>query len=383
MTRGMATTRAALTDQDIRTLVKGATPDERAAAARKLCGTMDREPMTEDDRALAAEILRVMAADAAELVRRALVETLKHSAIIPRDVALRLARDVESISLPMLEVSPAFSDEDLAEIVRLGGPVRQLAIAKRPELNAPVTEALAEHGSERAVAAACANEQAQFAEATLKKVLDRFERSERVLTAVAYRAALPMAITERLITLVSGQVREHLLSAQSVSAEAALEVAMGSAERATVDLVDQAGRAGDLKAFVAHLHAEKRLSSSLLLRALAHGHMAFFEWGVAELAGVPHHRTWLMIHDAGPLGLRAIYERAGLPARLFPAFRAAVDTYHSMEFDGGPKDRERFQERMLQRFLTQPQAVAREDVDYLLDRMNRVAVETRAAPQTA
>ena len=30
-----------------------------------------------------------------------------------------------------------------------------------------------------------------------------------------------------------------------------------------------------------------RLSASLLLRALAHGHMTFFEWGMAELAGVP------------------------------------------------------------------------------------------------
>lgn len=80
-----------------------------------------------------------------------------------------------------------------------------------------------------------------------------------------------------------------------------------------------------------------------------------------------------MIHDAGPLGLRAIYERAGLPARLFPAFRAAVDTFHAMEFDGGLKDRERFQERMLQRFLTQPDTAAREDVDYLLDRMDWVA----------
>ena len=84
-----------------------------------------------------------------------------------------------------------------------------------------------------------------------------------------------------------------------------------------------------------------------------------------------------MIHDAGPLGLRAIYERAGLPARLFPAFRAAVDTFHSMEFDGGARDPERFQERMLQRFLTQPQSAGREDVDYLLDKMDQISRQAR------
>lgn len=379
----MATTRTALTDHDIRTLVKGATPDERALAARKLCANMQRAPLSDEDRALAADILRVMAADAAELVRAALAETLKSSPVVPRDVALRLARDVESVCLPLLAFSPAFSDADLAEIVRLGGPVRQAAIAKRPTLSRTVTDSLAEHGGERALATACANPGAEFGEDGLKRIVERFEASERVLTAIAYRKALPLSITERLITLVGDQVRAHLVTHHVVTAETALEIATGAAERATVELVDQVGRATDVKGLVSHLVAEGRLSASLLLRALAHGHMTFFEWGVAELAGVPHHRTWLMIHDAGPLGLRAIYERAGLPARIFPAFRAAVDTFHSMEFDGGARDQERFQERMLQRFLTQPQAAAREDVDYLLERMSRIADPAGAAAMSA
>jgi uncharacterized protein (DUF2336 family) len=382
----MSTTRAALTDEDIRTLVKGATPDERAVAAHKICRNIDRSVVTPADRDKAHEILRVMASDAAELVRRALAVTLKNSPNVPRDVALKLARDVESISLPILSASPAFTDEDLIEIVRLGGPVRQVVIAKRPRVSQAVTEAIVENGVERAVEAACANDNADFAERTLQKVIERFERSERVLAAVAYRQALPMSVTEKLIDMVSEQVRDHLINHQTLSPELALEIAMGAKERATIDLVDQAGRAADVKTFVAHLHKNERLTASLLLRALAHGHMTFFEWGIAELASVPHHRTWLMIHDAGPLGLRAIYERTALPARLFPAFRAAVDTYHSMEFDGGAKDRERFQERMLQRFLTQPANASRDDVEYLLEKMDRISQEARRgarAVQTA
>lgn len=375
----MATTRSALTDEDIRTLVKGATPDERALAARKLCTTMERTKLSDEDRALAADILRVMAADAAELVRKAIAEELRASDVVPRDVAVRLARDVESVCLPLLSFSPAFTDEDLAEIVRLGGPVRQVAIAKRPELSRAVTDSLAEHGGERAITTACANPGADFGEGGLQRIVDRFEASERVLAAVAYRNALPLAVTERLVGMVSLQVKQHLIGKLDLSAETALEIATGAAERATVDIVDQAGRTADVKGLVVHLNRERKLTASLLLRALAHGHMTFFEWGVAELAGVPHHRTWLMIHDAGPLGLRAIYERAGLPARLFPAFRAAVDTFHAMEFDGGARDQERFQERMLQRFLTQPQSAAREDVDYLLARMDRVGGEKPAA----
>jgi uncharacterized protein (DUF2336 family) len=379
----MSTTRSALTEGDIRTLVKGATADERAASAYKLCRAMEAQPLSDEERATAAEILRVMAADTAEMVRRALAVTLQSSPLVPRDVALKLARDIEGISLPILSFSPAFLDADLATIVRLGGPVRQLAIARRPTLSPTVTAAIAEHGSEKAVMAACANDNADFAEAALQAVMARFEAHENVLAAIAYRKVLPLSVSEKLVTLVGDQLRDHLITQHAVAPETALTIAAGSAERATVDLVDQAGRTADVRSFVNHLAASQRLTPSLLLRALAQGHMTFFEWGVAELAGVPHHRTWLMIHDAGPLGLRAIYERAGLPARLFPAFRAAVDTFHSLEFDGGARDLERFQQHMLQRFLTQPQSAAREDVDYLLDRMGQVSREARAEFEVA
>ncbi len=379
----MATMRSALTEEDVRTLVKGATPDERAAAARKICITIDRARLNDEDRKLAGEILRFMVGDAADLVRQALAQALKTSSVLPHDVALKLARDVEGVCLPMLAFSPAFSDTDLAEIVRLGGPVRQLAIARRPELSRTVTDSLCEYGSGRAVAVACANSSADFTESSLQRVVDRFGESEQVLAAVAFRQALPLSVTERLVTLVSDQVRDHLASSHSISPATALEIATGAAEQATVDLVDQAGRTADVKSFVAGLNTDGRLTASLLLWAVAHWHMTLFEWGVAELAGMPHHRTWLMIHDAGPLGLRAIYERAAMPARLFPAFRAAVDTYHAMESEGGAKDCKHFQERVLQRFLTQSQAAAREDVDYLLEKMGRTADQAREAVQEA
>jgi len=378
----MAISRAALTEADIRTLVRGATEDERAAAAHKLCRRVDAG--VEDwEKEAAAAILRLMAADAAELVRRALAVTLKSSPALPRDVALKLARDVDSVALPVLNFSPVFTDEDLAEIVRVSDVSKQLAVARRPQVPEAVAIALVEHGSEEAVKAACANDNAHFTEASLRAAVDRFSGSDAVKAAIAYRKALPLSISERLVLLVSDQVRQHLIDHHAISAEVALQVAMGAHERATVDLIDQAGRAADLRAFVAHLNRQERLTPSLMLRAVAHGAVDFFEWGMAELAGVPHHRTWLMIHDAGPLGLRAIYERAGLPARLFPAFKVAIDTYHGLQVEGLSGDVARFQERMLQRFLTQPHSAAREDVDYLIERMDQLGRKARLSATAA
>ena len=218
---------------------------------------------------------------------------------------------------------------------------------------------------------ACANDNAAFAESSLHKAIQRFANSQDLLAAVAYRRVLPLSVTERLVSMVGDKVRDHLINHHALSPELAVQVASGALERATIDLVDQAGRAADVEQFTKHLCEQGRMTPSLLLRALAHGHMSFFEWGLSELAKVPHHRSWLMIHDAGPLGLKAIYDRAGLPARLYQAFRAGVDTFHSVEFEGGGRDQRQFQDRMLERFLTQPSGAPREDVDYLLEKMDK------------
>ncbi|MHB8284321.1 MAG: DUF2336 domain-containing protein [Caulobacteraceae bacterium] len=374
-------TRIALTEADIRALVRGSSIDERATAAHKLCRRIDAG-LSEGDQGAATEVLRLMALDAAELVRRALAVTLKMSKALPRDIALLLARDVESVATPVLNFSPAFTDEDLAQIVEVSDDLKQLAVARRAVLSETVTSALVRHGSEQAVRAACANDNAAFSEASLKTAVDRFTDSQAIAVAMAYRKALPISISERLVAIVSDRVRQHLVDHHGVSAETALDVALGVQERATIDLVDQAGRASDLKAFTAHLHRQGRLTPSLLLRTLAHGHIDFLEWGLAELSGVPHHRTWLLIHDAGALGFLTIYQRAGLPEGLFSAFRIGLDTYHALMIEGMEMDRSRFQQRMLERFLTQDEAEDQEEVDYLLDRMDDLS-EDGLAPASA
>ncbi len=364
------------TPSDIRALVRGPTDDERAAVALKLCRKMDVE-LSRADRAAANEILRVMAGDAAELVRRALAVTLHASDVLPRDVALRLADDVASIATPVLTFSPAFSDADLAEIVRRADPARQVAVARRQTLSEGVTDVLAECGCEEAVATAAGNPGAAFSEHGLVISLDRFRTSQTVTRAVAYRDVLPAAVTEKLMHLVTEDVRRVLESRHGLSGSQAAALSTGARERATVDILDEIAAASDMETFVRHLHKQNRLTSSLLLRAATSGYMTFLEHGLAVLAAVPHHRAWLLIHDAGGLGFKAIFERSGLPQRMFTAFRIALDTFHVMGEDGKALDAETFQSQLLERFLTQAHGAPREDLDYLLDRLDLLNARRR------
>lgn len=373
----MTAYRARLTETDIRRLIKATDDDERAAAAHKLCRNMEKAELSGEDREAAQKILRLLANDAAELVRRAMAVTLKSSDLIPRDVARRLAADVDSVALPLINFSPAFSDEDLIEIVQAGSALRQVAVAGRPVVGRDVAAALAETGCELAVRTLAANDNADIAEAALGRCVDRFGTSPEIVAAIAYRQVLPLSVTERLVELASDAVREHLVTRHAVAPETAIRLSAFARERATVDLVDQASNHADLAAFVAGLNARRALNGSLLLRALARGQMAMFEYGMAELAGTPHARAWLMIHDAGPLGLKAIYDRAGLPPRLFQAFRAGVDTWRSLQAEGADTSGDDFRHQMLQRFLTHRPNAPREDLAYLMERLDQEPAPAR------
>ena len=62
----MTAYRARLTETDIRRLIKATDDDDRAAAAHKLCRSMERAELTGEEREAARKILRMLAHDAAD-----------------------------------------------------------------------------------------------------------------------------------------------------------------------------------------------------------------------------------------------------------------------------------------------------------------------------
>jgi uncharacterized protein (DUF2336 family) len=375
----IVTMRANLTDSDIRTLIKGPTDDARAHAAHKICRCIEEAQLSPEERAHAEGILAIMAEDAAVLVRRALAVALKNSPRLPHEIAVKLARDVETIALPIILNSPMLSDADLVEIVRTCPPAKQVAVASRESLSNVVTLAIAAHAVPEAVQRAVANDNAHFDEAGLATVLDRFAGVSSITSAMVRRDELPLTITEKLVSLVAGEAFDYLVNNHELPPQIAIDLAMGARERVTVDIIEQAVRQKDIARFVQQLNLNGRLSPSLLMRALCMGHVQFVEHAMAELAGMAHQRMWLMIHDSGPLGLKAAFERTGLPPRLFASFRAALEVYHSIEREGGPRDRVAFRRRMLERTLTLFQSIPKDDLDYLLEKLDA----TGSAPDRA
>ncbi|WP_084419241.1 DUF2336 domain-containing protein [Henriciella litoralis] len=382
----IASMRPQLSQQDIERLMKGETVDERAGIAHRLCRRIATDPLTDAERTNAEEIIRILAADAADLIRRTLAIALRNSPRLPREVALKLARDIESVALPVLEHSPSLTDQDLLDLVLAVNGAKQTAIAKREHVSPELCDVIADHATSDAVSALAKNNGARWTDRAFDRTVQRFGDDDTVKDALIAREHIPVHVAEKLVSLVSGQAFDMLVNRHELPAQLAIDLASGARERATVDLVEQADRSQDMGHFVHQLDLNGRLTNSLIMRALCLGQMKFVEYALAELAGLTHGKAWLLIHDAGPRGLASIFDRAGMPRKLLPAFKAAVNVFHETEIDGGPNDKARFRMRMIERVLTQFQAIPKGDLDYLLEKLDiyseqAAAMEAGTAPK--
>ena len=372
-----------LSQDDVLRLLKDPSGENRKEAAVKIASTYRAEDLTPDERAIAEDILRAMARDVETSVRAALSENLKEYAGLSHDIALTMANDVDSVALPVIRFSEVLSDVDLLEIVKTQSTEKQNAVARRPVVSEQVADALVDTGKEEVVATLVGNDGAAISDTTFEKVLDDFGKSEAVKTNMVHRQKLPIAVTERLVTLVSEKLREQLVSRHNISPEVATDLIIQSRERATLGILGDDATIMDVQALVSQLQANGRLTPSIILRALCLGDMEFFEVAVAVLAALPLGAARALIHDEGELGLPAVMGRAGLPDSLKPVFKAAVAVANETEYDGGENDRERFRARMLERILTHmedpAEGMGEENAEYLLERLCGIGVPTVTA----
>jgi uncharacterized protein (DUF2336 family) len=363
-----------LTEADVQRLMQSPSGDIRAETAEKVAFAFQTGVLSPTERQLAEAIFRVMMKDVEVMVREALARNLKASPDLPKDVALSLAKDVESVALPVLEFSMVLSDAELIEIVRSAGADKQTAIARRAEVSTAVAEALVDHGrTSGVVAALVANPGARLTEPLINKVIEKHGADIAVKNSLAHRSDLPVAIGERLVAAVSESLRDYLLTKKELTPDQAADLVLQARERATVALLPPGAKGNDVVDLVRQLRDHQRLTPSLILRALCLGDIGFFEAGLAVLSNTPIVNARALIHDEGKLGLQSLYARTDLPTALYPAFRTAFDMVRATEYDGGEKDRERFASKVIERVLTQYEDIDAENLDYLLKKLRQLA----------
>jgi hypothetical protein len=100
-----------------------------------------------------------------------------------------------------------------------------------------------------------------------------------------------------------------------------------------------------------------------------------FEESLADLSGISLSRVTRLVHDRRGAGFRAVYEKAGLPASAYPAFREAIATMQEDGFLGDPSGSARLKRRMIERVLMRCSSIEADEIAPLIMLLRRFATE--------
>ncbi len=366
-----------LTKADVEKLLNNPTVEARSETAAKVASAFGEKTLREAEREIAEDIFRVMVRDVEVRVREALSEHLQSCPDVPHDVALNLAQDVDSVSLPMLKSSEVLTDDDLIRIIQSNSETKQIAVAQRPKVSGHVAGALIETRNERAVAKLLSNSGADLDDDKLNRVMTDYHGSDLVSESLARRPNLPTAVAEQLVSALTRQLGAFLEEKADLPSDKVSNLLLQARERATMGLLSEGSTDAELETLIDQLHENDRLTPSIVLRALCMGDMRFFESAMGKRAGIPVQNARILIHDKGTLGLESIYLRATMPEELFEAVRVGVELSKEADYDCGDQDRERYIERMLERILTQcedpSERIGKADIEYLMTKLQELA----------
>ncbi|MGH7247217.1 MAG: DUF2336 domain-containing protein, partial [Pseudomonadota bacterium] len=255
-----------------------------------------------------------------------------------------------------------------------GVPVLQAAIASRDALPRSVAGVLAEVGAAEACLALLENRNADIAAFSVGRIAERHGDLGSVREALLARDDLPPATRHTLITKLSQTLAGFVAGRQWLKVDHALRIARESCEKMTVALAAEMPE-GEVGPLIRHLRESAQLNTGLILRALLSGNLVLFEEALAELAEIPVARVSGLIYDGAFAGLKALFEKAGLPASTYPAFKEAIEAMREGGFISEPGGAARLKQRMIERVLTRCESEDLGDVAPLITLLHRFATE--------
>ena len=300
-----------------RLLADDVAEEVRAELAAKIARLMPGLKARESDEAVALTLatLEVLARDSAVRVRAILADEIKHLDCVPRDIALRLAQDVDAlVAAPILEYSPLLSDADLMEIIA-GGQVQQIlaAVARRRPLGEEVADALVQSLDVSAVAALLVNPDAKMRKETLDRIVEEAETIESWHQPLVMRADLSARAIRRIGSFVGASLLEQLVSRGDLSD--ATRAHLNRRLRVRLEQNDEESGLDSAAQIVAAAKAQGTLDDGFVENAAAAGSRETVTLALAVLAQVPEATVRKILSQRGAKPVVALAWRAHLSMR--------------------------------------------------------------------
>ena len=377
--------------EDLLALARETSQHARASLADTLADVFSdgERVLSERERALMTDILQKLVRQVEWTVRRNLADRLARAAQAPAPLVRELAHDSAEVAAPVLLESPLLKDADLIAVVRHRTRQHQLAVAQRPDVSEPVSDALVETGDQDVIVTLLRNPTARISEATTTYLAEQAKSLDRLQEPLIAREELGPELARRLYWYVSAALRQRILTNHAIS-EAELDDALedvvaelaARGDHREQPLDHRNGAAWDLADRIAEARG---IDAGIVLKALRAGEMPLFEALFGRFTGLRPPRLHYAIYE-GNGRMLAVIARAMDIARsdFVPLY---LLTRH--EDRDGRDDADSNLWRVLQLFDTVPRSAARtllhrwcRDPDYI-DAIEQIEAYQGGAPRYA
>jgi uncharacterized protein (DUF2336 family) len=270
------------------------------------------------ERELMRDILRRLTQDVEMAIRIALAERLADEVNTPHDLILMLVDDKIEVARPLILRSPLLTDTDMLHLIAQYGVAHQEAIAQRPHIAEPVTDALVACNAETVLGALVRNATARISESGYATLVEKSRAFTSLQEPLAQRSDLPPACATRMCEWVSDALKTFITNNYAVSA-ASIEKAINHAETQVKSEARpvQPSSTDSAAKLVEKLASSGQLKAGFLMRVLHQGQMELFDLALARLLDMPVQRLRGVFYSDGPKNVALCCRAVGIDRSVF------------------------------------------------------------------
>ncbi len=370
----------------LQTLAREATTASRSELAKSVVGLFGNPiyELSDDARKMAYEILHTIVRDIEMATRQEIGRRLAERPDVPRDLIRFLANDAIEVAFPVLVKSGLLDDADLIEVINSHTLEHALAVAARPALSPPVTDALVATDAEDVIVEVLKNPGAEFSPRTFTDLVEKSRQRRPLREPILMRREMTPELARRMFLWVTAALREHILSRFPFDRDAINQLCdqIASEEIENFMAVNKAGKGDFSKKLPALVKEKGRLTPEMLVLALREGDVSTFNGILIRLAEIPTHLVDRLLFDPTGRGLAVACKSLGAGKIAFSSIFALAQKIRG-EVDGLVKHRLRVASEFFDQLSRQDAAEVvdqwRKGADYVAS-MQVLGERMRVAP---
>lgn len=270
------------------------------------------------ERELMREILRRLTRDVEMAIRIALAQRLAEDSTAPHDLILLLVDDSIEVARPLIINSPLLTEGDVLKLIAESGIGHQEAVAGRPNIGIPVTDALAKSDHESVLVALVRNATARISSQSYETLVTKSRAITGLQEPLIKRPDLPPQLASNMCEWVSDALKTYIKTNYKM-AGSHVDAALSDA---TVVLKSEPPGPKDPPAdsaqkLIEKLAASGQLKAGFLMRVLSQGQTDLFDLAFARLLDTDLNRFRKLFYESGARLVAMACRAGGIDRSVF------------------------------------------------------------------